>query len=996
MTPTDNTLLNNLQDRGIDPQRFVGREADLNRLHDCLGNHRKVVTVGMFGLGKTELAIQYARTYTADYPGGVGWFAADRFAADLSRWIQVELFPDRDLRHLDLAQQVTEAWEEWHNFCAQRLALVIVDDVTNYGQQVAPYLPLNEDAAAPFRFVFTSRSNIPTIETFALPQIALPDALHLLERLAGEARIQADVATATAVCNRLGSLPLALTLMGSWLNVDPGLTVADLSRALDQRGLDAPALDRDPDDVLTAERGVKAAFAVSWEQLNRRSADAAQLARVLTLFAPVDLPWTLIEAVIETYTQEYGSPTPSALVAQPESRRWLRRLWGKHTPPAHPSPPQVYPVNAPLESRGHLLRLNLLECVRQESADPELSQVTEAGIPPAVASPLNNEGWGGSAVYRLHPLLRELLAEQWPDFDREHWATAFALGIAAKAEQVPKQVDVETANQFAPLKAHFALAESILKEQQQAAAVTIPLDADRYKVAAGKLSTANFRLSHQVMFALRFEQAQKIYDEAKAAAVAGQQGLASQKFAEAIEYYQKVVEEARRALLPHSVTLAGYLNRLARIFQDLGQYTRGIPLAAEAVRIAEFRHIQPVKLASYLNDLAGLYRGQGRYGEAEPLFLRALNIREQQLGEAHPNVAESLNNLALLYLDQGRYGEAEPLSLRALNIREQQLGTDHPNVAQSLHNLALLYRDQGRYGEAEPLSLRALHIGEQQLGADYPDVALSLSNLATLYRDQGRYGEAEPLFLRALHICEQQLGADHPDVAPNLNNLALLYCDQGRYGDAEPLLLRALHIGEQQLGADHPNAALGLHNLAGLYRDQGRYGEAEPLFLRALHILEQQLGADHPNVAQNLNNLAGLYRDQGRYGEAEPLSLRALHICEQQLGADHPDVAHSLNNLAELYRDQGRYGEAEPFFLRALHIREQQLGSDHPNVAHSLSNLAGLYRDQGQLESAQALLLEALQIYQASLSLEHPTVKKLQTWLDATQAELDASGETPG
>ena len=77
-------------------------------------------------------------------------------------------------------------------------------------------------------------------------------------------------------------------------------------------------------------------------------------------------------------------------------------------------------------------------------------------------------------------------------------------------------------------------------------------------------------------------------------------------------------------------------------------------------------------------------------------------------------------------------------------------------------------------------------------------------------------------------------------------------------------------------------------------------------------------------------------------------------------------------------------------------LREQQLGSDHPNVAHSLSNLAGLYRDQGQLESAQALLLEALQIYQASLSLEHPTVKKLQTWLDATQAELDASGETPG
>jgi tetratricopeptide (TPR) repeat protein len=717
------------------------------------------------------------------------------------------------LRHLDLAQQVTEAWKEWRNFCAQRPALVIVDDVTDYGQQVAPYLPPNDDTAAPFRFVFTSRSDIPNLQTLPLPQLPSAAALQLLERLAGTARIQANVATAEAVCNRLGSLPLALTLMGSWLNVDPDRTVADLSRALDQQGLDAPALDRAPDDVLTAERGVKAAFAISWAQLNQRSADAAQLARVLTLFAPVDLPWTLIEAVIETYIQEYGLPTPLAPVAQPESRRWLLRLWGKRTPPAHSSPPQVYPVNSPLEARGHLLRLNLLECVRQENADPEPPQVTEAGIPPAGASPLNNEGWGGSAVYRLHPLLRELLAEQWPGFDREHWGLAFALGIAAEAEHVPKQVDVETANQFAPLKAHFALAESILKEQQQAIAVTIPSDAERYKIATGKLSTANFRLSSRVMFALRFEQAQKIYDEAKAAAADGKQGLASQKFAEAIEYYQEVVEDARRALLPHSMSLASYLNRLARIFRDLGLYTRGIPLAADAVHIAEIRHIQPVKLASYLNDLALLYRDQGRYEQAEPLFLRALHIREHLLDEAHPDVASSLNNLASLYNSQGRYGDAEPLFLEVLAMSKQLLGEAHPDVATSLNNLASLYNSQGRYGDAEPLFLEALAMRKQLLGEAHPDVASSLNNLAGLYRAQGRYGDAEPRFLEALAMNKQLLGEAHPDVASSLNNLAGLYRAQGRYGDAEPLFLEVLAMNKQLLGEAHPDVANSLNNL---------------------------------------------------------------------------------------------------------------------------------------------------------------------------------------
>ncbi len=135
---------------------------------------------------------------------------------------------------------------------------------------------------------------------------------------------------------------------------------------------------------------------------------------------------------------------------------------------------------------------------------------------------------------------------------------------------------------------------------------------------------------------------------------------------------------------------------------------------------------------------------------AEPLYVRSLEIRERQLGEDHPDVAQSLSNLALLYYSQGKYSEAEPLYVRSLEIRERQLGTDHPDVAQSLNNLATLYQTQGKYSEAEPLLVRSLDIKERQLGADHPDVATSLNNLAELYRSQGKYSEAEPLYLRSL------------------------------------------------------------------------------------------------------------------------------------------------------------------------------------------------------------------------------------------------------
>jgi tetratricopeptide (TPR) repeat protein len=78
--------------------------------------------------------------------------------------------------------------------------------------------------------------------------------------------------------------------------------------------------------------------------------------------------------------------------------------------------------------------------------------------------------------------------------------------------------------------------------------------------------------------------------------------------------------------------------------------------------------------------LAFLYHNQGKYNEAELLYLRSLYIRENQLGEDHPDVAYSLNGLAAFYYSQGKYDDAETLCQRALQIFEQTLGIAHPNT----------------------------------------------------------------------------------------------------------------------------------------------------------------------------------------------------------------------------------------------------------------------------------------------------------------------------
>ncbi len=416
----------------------------------------------------------------------------------------------------------------------------------------------------------------------------------------------------------------------------------------------------------------------------------------------------------------------------------------------------------------------------------------------------------------------------------------------------------------------------------------------------------------------------------------------------------------------------------ARTLRGEGKIAEGIPVAQEAVRVAESTFgTDNENLADSLNLLGVLYDDQGKYVEAEALYKRSLAIREKALGPDHPDVANSLNNLAGLYDEQGKYAEAEPLLKRSLAIREKALGPDHPDVANSLNNLAGLYQHQGKYAEAGQLFKRSLAIREKALGPDHPDVANSLNNLGGLYDEQGKYAEAEPLYKRSLAIREKALGPDHPLVASNLNNLGLLYQEWGKYAEAEPLYKRSLAILEKALGPGYPDVAKSLGNLAGLYREQGKYAEAVPLYERSLAILEKDFGPDHPDVASGLNHLAEIEDQQGKYAEAVPLYERSLAIREKALGPDHPDVAATLSDLATLYRDQGELAQAEQLHKRSLAIREKAFGPDNLEVAASLNSLAVLQARQGKYAEAEPLFKRSLAIREKALGSDHPDVANI-------------------
>ena len=824
--------------RGV--ANFVGRQKEMTLLHEKLQQSNTVAIsalAGMGGVGKTELATQYARQYEADYPGGICWLNASRdtnLATEIIQFYQRYVDNQREIpqesggRQLTVFEQAIWCWKNWQP--DKGLVLVILDDVMDLSscQQL---LPTNNR----FRLLITTRirnldPNI--VEEISLDVLSLDKSIELLSALVGKRLVEGEIQTAAELCQWLGYLPLGLYLVGRYVADDPDLSLQEILQRLQQQRLGDEALYNSLESQTTAQQGVLAAIELSWQKLD---AVTKQVAELLSLFAEDLIPWHLVTLTCQKL--DWNNADINKAKKQLYKHYFIQRLEGRKS---------SYKIH-PLIHQFLQTKVELTSSVDKLKQAFAAAMVTIAQEIPETPTRSDIE-----SVKDNIPQLAEVAENLTAAISDEDLIWVFT-GL----------------NRFYEGQGLYVLAEPWCK--QGLSAIKDRLGEEHPSVAS---SLNNLALLYHSQG--RYAEAEPLLQQA-------------------LELYKRLLGDEHSDVATSLNNLALLYHSQGRYAEAEPLLQQALSMRK---RLLGDEHSD---VATSLNNLAELYRLQGRYAEAEPLLQQALSMRKRLLGDEHSDVAQSLNNLALLYHSQGRYAEAEPLLQQALSMRKRLLGDEHPSVATSLNNLAELYRLQGRYVEAEPLLQQALSMRKRLLGDEHSDVAQSLNNLALLYHSQGRYAEAEPMYQQALELYQRLLGDEHSDVAQSLNNLALLYHSQGRYAEAEPMYQQALELYQRLLGDEHPDMAQSLNNLAELYRLQGRYAEAEPMYQQALELYKRLLGDEHPDMAQSLNNLALLYHSQGRYVEAEPLYQQTLQILEQQLGAEHPNTITVRNNLKSLH-----------------------------------------------------------------------------------------------
>ncbi|KAK0617248.1 hypothetical protein B0T14DRAFT_262902 [Immersiella caudata] len=376
----------------------------------------------------------------------------------------------------------------------------------------------------------------------------------------------------------------------------------------------------------------------------------------------------------------------------------------------------------------------------------------------------------------------------------------------------------------------------------------------------------------------------------------------------------------------------------ALVQRDRGRWSDAERLEVQVMetRKAKLGANHPDTLMS-MGNLALTLRSQGRWSEAEKLAVQVMEALKAKLGADHPDTLISMGNLASILWDQGRWSDAEKLEVQVIEARKAKLGADHPDTLMSMGNLVLTLWNQGRWSEAGKLAVQVMETRKAKLGADHPDTLISMGNLASTLRSQGRWSEAEKLGVQVMEARKAKLGADHPDTLMSMGNLASTLQSQGRWSEAEKLAVQVMEAYKAKLGADHPDTLISMGNLALTFRSQGRWSEAEKLAVQVMEAHKAKLGADHPDTLISMGNLALTLRSQGRWSEAEKLGVQVMEAHKAKLGADHPDTLTSINNLALIWKSQDRYQEALALMEDCAQARQRVIGRNHPDTMRSLA-----------------------------------------------------------
>jgi cellulose biosynthesis protein BcsQ len=807
---------------------FTGRNSVLETLRNQLMSEGAAVVLpvalhGLGGVGKTQVALEYAHRFKADYDL-IWWMNAEvsgfinESLADLAGRLGVrvgESLPDAAREAMETLRLGRAPYQRW----------LLVYDNAQDPDDLRDYIP-----AGPGHVLITSRNQSwsQVAEALEVDVFTRDESIeHLSKRLPTLPIEEADRLAA-----RLDNLPLAVEVAAAWL-VETGTPVQDYLTELDASSTRMLSMSRPAGYSQTLE----ATWQISLDRLAARTSAGVRLLELCAFMAPS----ISVDLVYEQQTLEALTPFDPALrvpgmlgrVIQEISRLALAKIDLQNGEIQIHRLMQDFLRNRltldEQDERFHLVHRILAGArpTRGDVDDPRnwaQYALIWPHLEPSQAAECNEDPVRTLLIDWVRFLWKRSQHEQALDLGRrldEQWTSTLAAAGESAASNQDKQV---LRRQQLFLRFHVgnvyrsqgefekarALNQQVLADQSETLGAD---DLHTLMTAAGLAGDLRGLGRYQEALAMDEETYNRFKllfgeDHERSLTAASNLAVSYRLNGESRKARERDADtlDRRRQVLgsKHPYTLQSHL-ALARDYRELGEYQQS--LSALEITYRDYLEVLGSSFVDTLRTATALaisLRYMGDYSRARTLTEETSALFEADYAPDHPDALACQINLAADLAATGDFDQALTVAESSLVRYENRLGLEHPYTNVARNNLGLYLLRVGRIEEAFNISKRAYASLGATLGADSPLTLGAGINLANALAAAGELKESANLNRALQRMLAERSGPEHPITLSCALNLTLDLSAQGRTDQARFLRDQALTSLASRLGESHP------------------------------------------------------------------------------------------------------------------------------------------------------------------------------------------------
>lgn len=377
-----------------------------------------------------------------------------------------------------------------------------------------------------------------------------------------------------------------------------------------------------------------------------------------------------------------------------------------------------------------------------------------------------------------------------------------------------------------------------------------------------------------------------------------------------------------------------------------------------AVTRVENLEAQPAIQAELFTTIGNIHRARGRHETAERFLMEGLRVREQSLGETHPDVANSLMAIGILHFDRGEFEQALASYEKALKILQEAYGNDVAQLIEPLQLIANVQYSLGNLNESRARQQRLLGLRQRLRPDKHLEKGHAINVLGVIAERLGEADQAEHHYRAALDQYEIAGAEVTTHYAGVSDNLGRLYREQARFEESLALHQKALQINRELLGDAHIVVAQNYNRIALVHKESGNIEAAETEFRRALETFERA-GTRHYTLGNIHLNLAELLIESDRAREALGHAKTGVDIAGSSYSPGHWLRSMQRTTLARAQAHAGMHEESLATAMKALQgIRDSDVAGS-VQEASVLAVLGECYKLAGQRQNARETLLAA-------------------------------------